>query len=383
MRKRPQRARNTQSIPRVNLLFLQKSADRGGSKRSLLETLSFLRSESGIESRVVVGREGELTQACKQIGVPFTVALLPEWRKLLGRLRFTGAMQALSRENCCSRVDWVISNEMWWAPHASSLARLIGCRSAVILRDGCASLKKSLQYNLNQNTLILPVSSDIARPLELNDAFKDRVHLLFNSVSQPTEDPRETVLLKQQLVRFSKVKRWLLVLGKVSARKNQSDAVRVAKRLIDAGHDDIGLLLAGDIDPSYRTKLDCITRDCVMTDRIALLGNFEAVGSLMKIAEAVLLTSQREGLPRSLVEGILAGKQAFSYPCEGIADIFGNQKDYFTSEFADPLSLSGTVLKAWYHHSATETALRTVREGVVQRFSPRAHIARLKALINA
>jgi glycosyltransferase involved in cell wall biosynthesis len=159
--------------------------------------------------------------------------------------------------------------------------------------------------------------------------------------------------------------------------------VRVAKRLIDAGHDDIGLILAGDIDARYRAELDCVIRECGMTDRIALLGNFEGVGSLMKIAEAVLLTSQREGLPRSLVEGIQAGKQAFSYQCEGIGDIFRNQKDYFTSESSDPLSLSRTVLKAWSHQSATETALHAVREGVVQRFSPKAHISRLKELIHA
>ena len=367
----------------MNILYIQKSTGRGGAKNSLLETLAAIRRDGKIRPSVIVGEEGPFTGRCGELDVPVSVEKLPEWRKFFERLTFSCEMRRIAKRHAASGIDWVISNEMWWGPHAAELARHLGCRSAVVLRDGIATVKKSLQYRLDRNDLILPVSSTIAHALNSHPALAGRVHVLFNSVSVPSAKPDEATELRQLLQPFAQVQRWLLVVGKVGPRKNQADAVRVTRELIDAGHHDLGLLLAGDIDPDYRPVMDEVIAECQLDRRVAMIGNFYGLAALLERAHTVLLPSFREGLPRSLVEAITAGKPAFSYPCEGVDDIFGNHRASFVSKTSSAESLHQTIRRAWAAPSATADAFASVSASVCARFSPESHLTRLKFLLSA
>ncbi|HSP43107.1 MAG TPA: glycosyltransferase family 4 protein [Luteolibacter sp.] len=367
----------------MNLLYIQKSTGRGGAKNSLLETLAAIRGDGEMHPRVIVGGDGPFTGRCAEMGVPVSVEKLPEWRKFFERLAFSREIRHIAKKHATSGIDWVISNEMWWGPHAAHLARQLGCRSAVVLRDGIATVKKSLQYRLDRNELILPVSSTIARALKSHTTLADRVHVLFNSVSVPRARPEDAAALDGLLQPFSDVACWLLVVGKLGARKNQADAVRVTRSLINAGHSGLGLLLAGDIDPDYRPVMDRTIAECQLGGRVAMIGNFDGLATLLERADMVLLPSFREGLPRSLVEAITAGKPAFSYPCEGVEDIYGVHRSRFVSAESSPEALSDTILRAWSGAPETESAFAEVRREVLENFSPQAHLARLTSLLGA
>lgn len=367
----------------MNIVFIQKSTGRGGAKNSLAESLAAMAEDSSIRASVVVGEQGSFTERCQTIGVPFRVSPLPEWRKFLDRLRFPSAMKRLSKDFESEKIDWVISNEMWWAPHASTLARHLGCRSAVILRDGIATIPKSHQYRLADNDLILPVSSTIGNALTLDPSFAPKVKLLFNAVSVPLNGRAPSSQLDETLRAFPKVKRWLLILGKVGERKNQADGVRLLRLLLDDGRDDLGLLIAGDIDPSYAAEMERIISANAVGDRVAMLGNFDDIRSLLERTDTVLLTSYREGLPRSLVESITAGKPAFAYPCEGVEDIYGPHLRTFVSENSTPPAFHQTIREAWENPVQTAAAFEEVRSHVLARFSPAAHLERMKSLLTS
>jgi glycosyltransferase involved in cell wall biosynthesis len=367
----------------MNILYIQKSTGRGGAKNSLLETLAAIRRDGEVHPRLIVGEEGPFAGRCGEMDVPLSVEKLPEWRKFFERLTFSREMRRIAKRHTASGIDWVISNEMWWGPHAAKLARHLGCRSAVVLRDGIATVKKSLQYHLDCNDLILPVSSTIAHALDSHPALAGRVHVLFNSVIVPSAKPGDAAELERLLQPFAQVQHWLLVVGKVGPRKNQVDAVRVTRELIDAGHHDFGLLLAGDIDPDYRPVMGEVIAECQLDKRVAMIGNFDGLSALLNRAHTVLLPSFREGLPRSLVEAITAGKPAFSYPCEGVDDIFGNHRSTFVSETSNAESLHQTIRRAWAAPSAAADAFASVRASVLARFSPESHLTRLKSLLNA
>jgi glycosyltransferase involved in cell wall biosynthesis len=367
----------------MNLLYIQKSTGRGGAKNSLLETLAAIRSDGGMHPHMIVGGDGSFTERCSEMGVPVSVEKLPEWRKFFERLTFSSAMRRIARKHAASGIDWVISNEMWWGPHAAQLARHLGCRSAVVLRDGIATVKKSLQYRLDRNDLILPVSSTITSALKSHTALADRVHVLFNSVRVPPARPDDVAALDRLLQPFPDVGRWLLVVGKLGARKNQADAVRVTRALIDGGHRDLGLLLAGDIDPVYQPLMDEVIAECRLDGRVAMIGNFDGLAALLERAHTVLLPSFREGLPRSLVEAITAGKPAFSFPCEGVEDIYGANRSRFVSDSSDADALLRTLRDAWADPEGAHQAFMDVRRGVLERFSLQAHLARLRDLLNA
>jgi len=366
----------------MNVVFIQKHAGRGGSKNSLAESLAALHAEGTITPRVVCSEKGQFTDRCDAIGIPVDIFPLPEWRKFLDRLRFPGAIRSLAGKFADFKPDWIISNEMWWAPHASALARQLGCRSAVILRDGIATIPKSLKYRLQDNDLILPVSSTIADVLRPEPRLGPKVHVLFNSVSVPPAAPQDTARLDGLLAPYPAVGRWLLVVGKLSSRKNQADAVRITRSLIDAGHPDLGLLLAGDIDPEYLPVMEQAISSAGLGDRVAMIGNFDGVGALLDRAHTLLLPSFREGLPRSLVESITAGRPAFSYPCEGVEDIYAGHLTDFVSRESTPGSLFGVIRDAWAAPDASAAAFHDVSGHVIRRFSPREHAAKITSLLN-
>lgn len=366
----------------MNIVFIQKHAGRGGSKNSLVESLTAISASGAFHPRVISAETGQFTDRCQSIGVPVSIMALPEWRKFFDRLRFPSNMRSISRSLTREAPGWIISNEMWWAPHAASIARSLGCRSAVILRDGIATVKKSFQYRLQDHDLILPVSSTIGDALAADPTLGPKVHVLFNSVSVPAESPADTRRLDELLCPYPAVSRWLLVVGKLSDRKNQADAVRVTRSLMDAGHSDVGLLLAGDIEPGYQSTMEEAIHEMGLRDRVAMIGNFDGIASLLQRADTLLLPSFREGLPRSIVESITAGKPAFSYPCEGVEDIYGTQKPIFVSSVSKPDSLFSTIEKAWNHPEATRAAFDNVRSSVLSRFSPQAHLDRLTHLLS-
>jgi glycosyltransferase involved in cell wall biosynthesis len=367
----------------MNLVFIQKSTGRGGAKNSLAESLRVLIAQQDIHSQVVAGEPGPLLDRCAALGVPTTLAHLPEWRKFFDRLRFSGALKFLARNISGTSPDWIISNEMWWGPHAARLARHLGCRSAVILRDGIATIAKARQYRLFENDLILPVSSTIADALTPDPALAPRVHVLFNSVSLPQENPADRASLARLLEPFPHVGRWLLIVGKLGPRKNQAAAIHVLRALIDHGHADLGLLLAGDIDPLYQPEMNAAIAQTGLVGRVAMIGNFDGLTTLLESAHTVLLPSFREGLPRSIVEAVTANKPAFSYPCEGVDDIYGAHRSSFVSEDSTPAAMTGTIIRAWSDPSATAAAFEDVRAQVLSRFSPEAHLARLLSLLTA
>lgn len=365
----------------MRVVFIQKSTGRGGAKNSLAESLTAIRRDSSIDVRVLAGAPGLFVDRCQALGVRCDIVRLPEWRKFFDRLGFSGAMKSAAGLLRDAAPDWVISNEMWWAPHAARIARHLGCRSAVILRDGIATVPKARQYRLFDNDLIFPVSSTIADGLSSDPSLSSRTHVLFNSVSLPEKGDRQQEL-DSRLAAFPSVKRWLLVVGRVCSRKKQADAVRILRRLTDDGHCDLGLILAGDIDADYEGELRATIGTEGLADRVVLLGNFDDIRSLFSRAHTVLLTSTREGLPRSLVESLLVPVPAFSYPCEGVGDIYGPDQPTFVSAASTPETLHQVIRKAWENPAATATAVESLHRRTIERFAPEAHLRRLTALLN-
>lgn len=362
----------------MHLVFIQKATGRGGAKNRLLDTLSALQADPSFKLSVIVGEpQGEFLDHCRAMGIEPIAASLPEWRKPLQRLRFSRAMKALATRFFGQKVDWVISNEMWWGPHAARLAKLLDAKSATILRDGIATVAKANKYHLYENDLILPSSTKIANGLAPDARLKERTLVFYDSVRLPATRGHLAADLDATLAKHPDVRRWFVVLGKVGPRKRQADAVRVIHHLKSA---DLGLLLAGDCEADYGLELNRVIEACGLTDRVVRLGNFSDILTLFDRAEAVLLTSTREGLPGSVVEALLAGKPCFVYPCEGVTDIYGDQLSRFVSENFDPAELAARIVQAGAEPAALQLAVLELQARATAMFSPAAHLAQCQLL---
>jgi len=329
------------SVPELKpLVFIQKTAGRGGAKNRLLDTLTTLKQGTDYPLHVVTSETGEFTERCAALDVPVTVHPLPEWRKLIGRLRFNSAMRSLAGKLPFEKAAWVVSNEMWWAPHAAALARHLEGHSAAILRDGIADAVKARKYRLQDNELILPSSLQIARGLEVDPELRERTHVFLDAVLLPQQRPESAAILHAKLAGTNpEIRRWLLVIGRIQARKKQTDAVRVLRGLLDCGHVDFGLIVAGDCDADYEPEILSAVRECAVQDRVVMIGNFSDIRALFDLAYVCLLTSLREALPGSVMESCLAGRPCFMYPCEGAEDIFGPHQELFVSADFQPTLL--------------------------------------------
>lgn len=360
------------------LVFIQKTACNGGANNRLLDTLATLKKCTDSKLHLIGSETAEFTERCLALGVPITIHPLPEWRKFRERLGFARAIRALVGRLPFRRADWVVSNEMWWAPHAAALAGLLGARSAAILRDGIADVVKARKYRLQQNDLILPSSLKIARGLQADALLGKRTQVFLDAVFLPPRHPESAAILQEKLSRAdASVRRWLLVLGRVQERKRQADAVRVLRGLLDRGHEDLGLIVAGDCEADYQPVMEAAIQECRVWGRVVMLGNFSDIQTLFDHSTACLLTSLREALPGSMMESCLAGRPCFMYPCEGAEDIFGPHQQLFVGDDFTPgplIAKMDALLRDPVRLAAGATALQ---ERARSLFSMQAHLTEM------
>lgn len=304
----------------MRILFIQKHSDGGGAVSSLTQALAALVRTGRIKPAVLCAGDGRLTAACRQLEVEVFQAALPEWRKLSERIGRGRRLAKAAEEARAFAPDVVVANEMWMAPQARVIARHLGARSACIVRDFIAAGRKASQYRLGHLDRVLCVSAAMGDALAGNGVPRARLRTLYNPIAAPAAAP---AMQPEAPADFPEVRRWLVVIGSVCGRKNQADAVRVLSSLHQQGDRDWGLLLAGELDPSYKESLNAAIRSCGLQKAVWVAGHVEPVGAALAAASAVLSTSEREGLPRSLIEAFLTGKPAFAYDLPGLNEIYG------------------------------------------------------------
>ncbi len=361
------------------LVFIQKTAVPGGAINRLFDTMHTLREGTDCRLHAVCAERGVFTERCDALDIPLTIHPLPEWRKLMERLLFPSAIHSLSTKLPFAKADWVISNEMWWAPHAAALAKRLAAKSAVILRDGIADSRKARKYRLHQNDLILPSSLKIAEGLQSDAEMAQRTHVFLDAVFLPAAKADTKAWLAEKTRHACPaVKRWLLVVGRVQARKRQADAVHVLRGLIERGHDDLGLLVAGECDPEYELEMTSAICKCGMADRVVMLGNVNDVRTLYASAATCLLTSLREALPGSVMEALLSGRPCFMYPCEGAEDIYGPHLESFVSSSFVPEQLVEKIDALFRRPAELVSETAALKDRAENLFCYEAHLHSLK-----
>lgn len=366
----------------VTILFIQKTAGRGGAKNRLLDTLTTLKKNTNCLLHVITSERGEFTERCEALGIELTIHPLPEWRKWLSRLYFPFAMNSLMKQLPFRKADWVISNEMWWAPHAAFVATKLGAQSAAILRDGIADTVKGRKYQLHRNDLILPSSIKIAEGLRVDPELGVKTHVLLDAVTLPESVHGSFNELQSKLASENpRVSSWLLVIGKVQPRKKQTDAVRVLRGLLDSGLSQFGLIIAGDCEPEYLPEMQSVIQECNVQDRVVMLGNYSDIRALFALQPICLLTSLREALPGSVMEALMAGRPCFMYPCEGAEDIFGPHQTRFVSEAFEPNRLIQKMIQMLSDPAFLQSETKALQSRAQELFSIDAHFRSLQKLL--
>lgn len=113
--------------------------------------------------------------------------------------------------------------------------------------------------------------------------------------------------------------RVVLMVAEFTPNKRQLDAVEAFARLADAR---THLLFVG-VGPTMQS-VRARVQELGLGGSVHFLGYRRDVSRLMAVAQALLLLSEREGLPRSVMEGMAVGVPVIGTDIRGVSDLLGD-----------------------------------------------------------
>ena len=111
----------------------------------------------------------------------------------------------------------------------------------------------------------------------------------------------------------------VLMVAEFTPNKRQEDALK-ALAAIEAV--DVHLVLVGKGDTS--SSVEQLAQELGVSQRVHFLGYRRDVPDLMTIADALVLLSEREGLPRSVMEAMSMGVPVIGTNIRGVADLLAD-----------------------------------------------------------
>jgi glycosyltransferase involved in cell wall biosynthesis len=354
-------------------IFQRLDQEGGGSRASLLTTMGTLRElRPDWQLLLVTQNHGPLARMAEEMGVAVWQAKLPRYRKPMERLAFWLACRPLKDRIGRFKPDAVLSNEWVTSPHALQVARRLEVPSICYVRD-FAAVARGGKYRLDRIDRLLCVCDSMRESLLAGGYDPNKVRTVYNPIVRPVAGLQDSAA-RGQIAKAADTGRWLLYLGRISRRKNQIDAVRTLQHLRDITGERWGLLLAGDADEAYAAELDRFVAAAGLEGRVLRLGMIRGPAWLFELADATIMTSRREGLARVLIESFLCAKPAFSFPLEGIEDVYGDKLGHYVPERPEPELLAEKIVAGLADPEMSRQRTEELRLMLEARHSPAGHV---------
>jgi len=365
----------------MNLVFLQRLDQAGGGSRaSLRGTLRALRNEQPDWKLTLVSEQcGPVGQEVREWGVAHQVAAMSRFRKPWERLSFWRDCRRLADSLAGLTPHGILSNEWVTAPHALKVARHLGVPAMSYVRD-FAAVARGKKYHLHRMDRLLCVCETMRQELIAVGYDPEKVRTVYNPVLQPISAEPEAEALAQ-INGAVNVDRWLFYLGRVSPRKNQIAAVETLKLLREQSGQRWGLILAGDADEDYAATVKQAARAAGLADQVIRVGLIPKPGWLFELADASILTSKSEGLARVLIESFLCDTPAFSYPLDGLADVYDDEMTTFVADHRDPATLVHTILSSLSEEGRLRERTAKLKQMLATRHSVKNHVASFRRAV--
>jgi glycosyltransferase involved in cell wall biosynthesis len=140
-----------------------------------------------------------------------------------------------------------------------------------------------------------------------------------------------------------------------------------AARLARAERTDLRFRLLGFLDPDNRTGIDRAQLDGWIGEGIIdYLGAAEDVRPHIKAADAIVLPSYREGLPRTLLEGAAMARPLIATDVPGCREPVAEGENGFLCAVRDPVSLAQAALRFAALSPAERAAMGTASRRIAE-----------------
>ncbi len=150
-------------------------------------------------------------------------------------------------------------------------------------------------------------------------------------------------------------------------REKHFDNLLKAFSMVKQNRNDFKLLIIGDgTEINYLKKLSFALN---LQDRIKFLGHIEEVERFLKISNAFVFASSREGLPVSVMEAMAMEKPVVAYNIRGVRDLVEDGVNGFLVKFGDTRALAQKILYLMEHPGIAKEMGKKGREKIEKEFS--------------
>jgi glycosyltransferase involved in cell wall biosynthesis len=234
-------------------------------------------------------------------------------------------------------------------------------------------------------TLIMAISTETARQLQLAGIRGDKIQIVFDTIEVDNTLRRSVEPLKGALPGIDKHPRIVLA-ASLFRGKGQHTAIKAMARLRSEGFDPT-LWLAGITygnDQSYVEYLHDLVDKLGLSHNVHFLEWRDDVPAIMRQSDMVVVPSHTEGFGHAVLEGMLLRRPVIATPVGGIKDSIQDGMNGLNFPVDDDFALADGIKRV-----ASDKAFATRLAGngyktATERFSPANHTKRIaQALVEA
>jgi len=356
----------TSDLPGILFLFRYNEPRLfGGVPRKMLLIAEWLKEHRVLQPVLLTSRDGEFARAFAALGLPVRYVDMSGW----GALRRTaGAAEALITEY---RVTLVQTHRFW----DSIAGRIVRRRHpelrhlfrvhTYIAANRRSQLRKKLYYLLDRRT-----SKHVDRYCALTEMARaelnsesgiapEKTSVVRNGIPALAGEHRRSDSGRPVPPRFA-------IVGDIDDNKRQDLAVRALRALKDRGI-AAELTLVGREVRGFGDTVRAVAAELEVAEQVTFSGFAEDVSAALRDIEVVVLPSELEGIPTSILEAMSAGKIAVATAVGGVVEFMRDRENGFLIPRGDWRALAETLhelfttpARRWV--SLREAAYRTWQE---------------------
>lgn len=363
----------------------------GGAEKQLLVLARHL-DRKAFRPHIIAFEDGPLREQIEQASIPLTILnistpLIDQWRNPRtgwNLLRIVWRLAQIFRQS----QPRIVHAYLLAANLCAVLSgRLAGVRTIVVSRRNLGDLKRvknARWFESLVSKLAMAVvcnSEGIRQDILQHEAIRiDKLHLIYNGIEQPTNQPQEGATLRQELGLPSTA----LLIGYIANLhpiKGHSDLLSAFARL-RTHLPEAQLILVGG-DRGSASHLMHLTNELQLQDAVHFLGLRNDVGHILAELDLQVHCSHSEGLSNAILEGCMMARPLVVTAVGGNTEIITDGVTGLVVPPRDPDRLAG-AMHALLSDPARAKQLGTAAQRYVQEtFSTEAMVKATEALYHS
>lgn len=358
----------------IRVLFINHSSTIGGAETNLLNIIRFSHQGGFLPVGVILPDDGPLVRPIQELNciVGFTTYHKFNFRNPLRYLQTLWQLVDWIRR---TKADLVHLNHQWLVEYAVKAAHVTGrpliCHTRNYLDAEFASEHAKAFARCDT---ILTVSDVAQRRAQDLNVRQSKLHLIHDGIDLSHFDGYLAKQSDKAGIGLSQAHPVIGFVGRIVPEKGPEDLLKAFSLTLDA-HPTAQLLFAGadSVGGSYIAHLNALSEQLRISDRVKFIGFQADVAPVLGAIDVLVVpsrTSMPEGLPLSILEGMMAGCVVVATPNSGIVEVVHEGRTGFLVEMESPKSLAATIINALDLPVADRQKMTSnARSLIVQNFS--------------